>query len=626
MKTKFTSLLAIILIVTSTVLKAQVPQAINFQAIARDANGNVMVNTPIQIQLSVLDNSSTGTVLYKELRALTTNAYGSFSFQIGIDPYAVLTGKMEDINWLQGKKFLKIDYDPTNQLQFTLTLGTIEFVSVPYAFAAGSVLKLDLSNAKEGDILRYNATSGNFEPSKIMKIDRPHRLTAVGDSALYSNVSGYSNTALGHVALFANTTGGISTAMGDSALYSNTTGGANTAIGFNTLRLNTTGSSNTAIGSRSLCRSTTGDFNTAIGYRSLFWNQTGIQNTAIGANALLYNTTGKNNIAIGFATGFMNTTTSGNILLGDSAGYNNKADGNIFIGGHSGASNTTGFNNIGIGGSTLVNNTTGNDNTALGTVALLLNTTGKDNIATGTCALLLNSTGNSNVATGNYSLFLNSTGNANTAIGYEALRNSIADSSVAVGFQALTLNSGKNNTAVGTGALASNTIGINNVAIGYKADVTENGFNNATAIGFNAKVNASNKVVIGNASVTSIGGYPTWTNYSDLRLKENIKYNNDLGLNFITRLKTVSYNYKADPGKRRRDGLIAQDVEQTLKDLDLNFSGLIIDDNKDKTMNLAYGEFVVPLINAVQEQNKQISDLKTQIEDLKALYKQSLQK
>jgi hypothetical protein len=119
------SLLAILLFLAGTALiKAQVPQAVNFQAIARDATGNVMANTPIQIQLSILDNSSNGPVIYKELRALTTNAYGSFSFQIGIDPYATLTGKMEDINWLQGKKFLKIDYDPTNQLQFNLTLGT----------------------------------------------------------------------------------------------------------------------------------------------------------------------------------------------------------------------------------------------------------------------------------------------------------------------------------------------------------------------------------------------------------------------------------------------------------------------------------------------------------------------
>jgi hypothetical protein len=167
MKTKITLKLTIFafLFAFSTLLKAQIPQAINFQAIARDASGNIMANTPIQIQLSVIDGSATGTVIYKELRALTTNAYGSFSFQIGVNPYSVLVGKMTDINWINGSKFLKIDYDPTNQLHFDLTLGTIQFVTVPYAFAAGSVYKIDASNASSGDILKYNTTSGNFEPS-----------------------------------------------------------------------------------------------------------------------------------------------------------------------------------------------------------------------------------------------------------------------------------------------------------------------------------------------------------------------------------------------------------------------------------------------------------------------------
>jgi len=163
----------------------------------------------------------------------------------------------------------------------------------------------------------------------------------------------------------------------------------------------------------------------------------------------------------------------------------------------------------------------------------------------------------------------------------------------------------------------SNKSGINNIAIGNYADVTDTSMVNATVIGYNAKVNSSNKVVIGNANVTAIGGYANWTNYSDFRLKENIKYQNDLGLTFITKLKTFSYNYKADENKRRRDGLIAQDVEQTLKSLGLQFSGLVIDQDKDKTMNLSYGDFVIPLINSVQELEKKITELTTTIEELK---------
>ena len=73
------------------------------------------------------------------------------------------------------------------------------------------------------------------------------------------------------------------------------------------------------------------------------------------------------------------------------------------------------------------------------------------------------------------------------------------------------------------------------------------------------------------------------------------------------KLKTATYNYIADTNKRQRDGLIAQDVEQALKELGQNFSGLITDDDKDKTLNLSYSDFVLPLINAVQELYKEYS-------------------
>lgn len=150
-----------------TSLFAQVPQAINFQAIARDAESNPMVNTNIQIRLSVVDETPEGTVVYQELRALQTNAYGSFSFQIGVGANFVTIGTMQEIEWENGSKFLKIDYDPTNTFTFNLTLGTIEFVSVPYAFAAETVVFIDATGAENGDVLVYNEATGKFEPGTV---------------------------------------------------------------------------------------------------------------------------------------------------------------------------------------------------------------------------------------------------------------------------------------------------------------------------------------------------------------------------------------------------------------------------------------------------------------------------
>jgi len=145
---------------------AQIPQAINFQAIARDGSGNPMVSTNIQIRLSVIDSSQGGTIVYQELRALQTNAYGSFSFQIGVDPAFTTVGTFQSIDWATSKKHLKIDYDPSNTFSFSLTLGTIKFVSVPYAFAAQEVVYIDATGAQNGDALIYNSATGKFEPGQ----------------------------------------------------------------------------------------------------------------------------------------------------------------------------------------------------------------------------------------------------------------------------------------------------------------------------------------------------------------------------------------------------------------------------------------------------------------------------
>lgn len=119
---------------------------------------------------------------------------------------------------------------------------------------------------------------------------------------------------------------------------------------------------------------------------------------------------------------------------------------------------------------------------------------------------------------------------------------------------------------------------------------------------------------IGNESVTSIEGRVAYSFTSDRRLKENIVYTSRLGLNFINRLQTVSYSYISDKTHVRHDGFIAQDVEQVMTDLGLPFSGLKKSD--DGTYSLAYSDFVMPLVNAVKEQQTKIEKLEKQVETL----------
>jgi trimeric autotransporter adhesin len=351
---------------------------------------------------------------------------------------------------------------------------------------------------------------------------------------------------------------------------------------------NNAGYDNIAFGLTALYSNTDGIHNTANGTAALYSNTTGSYNTANGAHALFYNTAGTYNTAIGFYSLY---------------------------------SNITGNDNTANGRHALYSNTTGSDNTAIGSTALSGNTTGAVNTAIGSGALGSNKTGNHNTASGYFALFLNTTGSVNTADGTCALNsNTTGENNTAIGHNAIGMNTtGSGNTALGVLAGLNNITGNNNTFIGYRTYAPDGDLTNATAIGYKATVHASNKIVLGNTEVTSIGGWADWTNYSDSRLKENIVYRNELGLNFITRLRPASFKYANDENKRRHDGLIAQDVEQILKELGLEFSGLIIDDDSDKTMNLSYPAFVIPLITAVQEQQKQIEEQQKQIDELKKL-------
>ena len=130
--------------------------------------------------------------------------------------------------------------------------------------------------------------------------------------------------------------------------------------------------------------------------------------------------------------------------------------------------------------------------------------------------------------------------------------------------------------------------------------------NNATAIGWNALVDASNKVRIGNTDVTVIEGQVPFTSSSDERLKEDIK-SVDEGLAFINDLTPVSYKRINNEAGTVEMGLLAQDVAATLTKYGLGDSGMVHQANEDAYMSLRYNDLLAPMIKAIQELSEQSS-------------------
>ena len=112
---------------------AQIPQAFNYQAVARNANGSPLANQNIGVKFTILDGFPNGTLVYMETQALTTNQFGLFT--AGVGSGTVVVGTFATIPWSTGHKYLKVEYDPQGGTNYT-AMGTTEMLSVPFALYA----------------------------------------------------------------------------------------------------------------------------------------------------------------------------------------------------------------------------------------------------------------------------------------------------------------------------------------------------------------------------------------------------------------------------------------------------------------------------------------------------------
>ncbi|HUM53647.1 MAG TPA: hypothetical protein PK431_17635 [Chitinophagales bacterium] len=131
MKKIFASILALLLLQLQTF--AVVPEAIKYQAVARDNGGNILANKNIGIRLSILKGNISGTAVYVETHATSSNNLGLINLEIGKG--TPITGTMSAINWGNDSYFIKIEMDETGGTNYTL-VGTSQLVSVPYALYA----------------------------------------------------------------------------------------------------------------------------------------------------------------------------------------------------------------------------------------------------------------------------------------------------------------------------------------------------------------------------------------------------------------------------------------------------------------------------------------------------------
>lgn len=135
--------------------QAQAPQGLPYQAIVRNASGNILANQSVKLRLSIHDSTAAGVVVYKEVHTITTNAQGLVNVNIGQGVQQVEA--FTNINWGKNSKFIQAELDAQNNNTF-IDLGTTQLMSVPYAlFAEKSPNGLPASGVL-GDMLYWNGS------------------------------------------------------------------------------------------------------------------------------------------------------------------------------------------------------------------------------------------------------------------------------------------------------------------------------------------------------------------------------------------------------------------------------------------------------------------------------------
>ena len=149
MKKLFTSIL---LLITGLTTFAQTPTSFNYQAVLRDASGGILANQQVEIGVTILQGSASGTEVFSETHSVTTNNFGLANLQIG----SVNTTGMENIDWSSGPYFIQISMDG-------VIMGTSQLLSVPFALHAKTVEndKVEDADADPGNELQVLSISND---------------------------------------------------------------------------------------------------------------------------------------------------------------------------------------------------------------------------------------------------------------------------------------------------------------------------------------------------------------------------------------------------------------------------------------------------------------------------------
>ena len=172
-----------------------VPQGLNYQAIARDASGDVFMNQALTIQFSVISDITILTVSWQETHTVTTNDYGLFTAIIGqgTSTSGGSSSTFDLVDWGAAAHSLKVEIDYGNGL---VDMGTTDFMSVPYSLHAKTAANVDPTDELQslrlsGDTL-FIEIQGSVNSGNYIILPTPTLLGCIDSTA--TNYNALANT------------------------------------------------------------------------------------------------------------------------------------------------------------------------------------------------------------------------------------------------------------------------------------------------------------------------------------------------------------------------------------------------------------------------------------------------
>ncbi len=154
------SIFILFLLCASTLL-AQSPPLMNYQGIARSADGTLLQEQAMSLRISILKDGPTGPEVYTEHHAVQTNEYGLFTLNIGAGD--IRQGTLDALEWGKNSYWLQVELDEKGGTSYSL-LGASQLLSVPYAFHAIHAEKADRLTATDGRSETTGPTSSLGSP------------------------------------------------------------------------------------------------------------------------------------------------------------------------------------------------------------------------------------------------------------------------------------------------------------------------------------------------------------------------------------------------------------------------------------------------------------------------------